>query len=83
MRSKTQHARPLLVGRACVYLGPKALASGTAGRPAGGRPLRVGLPPSKTTIAACEVKRRTPAPCVTGRGFVESEPTALAVDTVD
>ena len=82
MRSKTQHARPLLVGRTCVYLG----AEGTGRRhcrPAGGRPLLVGLPPSKTTIAACEVKRRTPAPCVTGQGFVESEPTALAVDTVD
>ena len=50
---------------------------------AGGRPLLVGLPPSKTTIAACEVKRRTPAPCVTGRGFVESEPTALDVGTAD
>ena len=45
---------------------------------AGGRPLLVGLPPSASTTAPFGPKRSNPAPFVTGRGCVYTEPTALA-----
>ncbi len=61
-------------------------ANGTVSRhcrPAGGRPLLVGLPPSTRTVAPFGPKRSTPAPLLVGRVCVESEPTALSVGTAD
>ena len=48
---------------------------------AGGKPLLVGLPPSTRAIAPSEPKRSNPAPFVTGRGCVNTEPKALAAGT--
>ena len=48
---------------------------------AGGKPLLVGLPPSTRAIAPSEPKRSNPAPFVTGRGCVNTEPKALAPGT--
>ena len=78
--NETKHARPLLVGRACVESEPTALSAGTAGPQAASpcswtcRRVRA-LPPDRN-------ETKQVRPLLMGRTCVTHAPKALAPDTI-